>query len=205
MDNVPPRTSPLQENRSGLAEKAKLWQISHYEEGAHMFGFGPIVNSAAVSAFLISGQAAAAAPSVQIHASFDLVLDCERPFQVQNRPVHADLALTLNKDKSASADLGLTGTMFPATIHFDTGLGGRPKPAPGGTSILRVQSGNRVQGIWDLPNNQLIIDITTRGSSCAAALRIHKKNGATEYSMFDGSIMYYCNRQQVTTSSCEIK
>jgi len=110
----------------------------------------------------------------------------------------------MNADKTASADLAITGVLFTSKVHFDARLGGGAQPAPGGTSRLRVVAKNRLQAVWDLPNNQLILDIAATGrSSCSVRLNIKLKPGKREYTMFDGAITYYCSKQQLLSSSCE--
>jgi hypothetical protein len=165
------------------------------------------LRAATAGALLLSLASAAVAEdgSINLHAKFELTFDCERPFQVRNHPIHANFTAILNPDKSAAADLAITGVIFTNTVHFDARLGGRPQPAPGGTSQLHVISSRRVRAIWDLPNNQLILDITGAGQSCAAALSIKLKPGKTEYTMFDGHSFYYCSDRHLLSSTCEAK
>jgi hypothetical protein len=42
---------------------------------------------------------------------------------MHNHPIHAVLTTTLNADKSASADLAITGILFTNRVHFDARLG----------------------------------------------------------------------------------
>jgi hypothetical protein len=152
---------------------------------------------------LLSGSALAQAASAKLNAGFDLQFDCERPFLVRNHPIHAVFTGVLDTDKSASADLAITGRFFTNTVHFDARLGATSQSAPGGTSSLRVMGGNRLRAIWNLPNNQFILDIVARGRSCSATLNIKLKPGMHEYSMFDGTTMYYCSKQTLLRTSCE--
>ena len=153
---------------------------------------------------LLSSQALAAqSSSVGGKGSFDVLFDCERPFLVRNHPIHAVLTTTLNADKSASADLAITGVLFTNRVHFDARLGAASQPAPGGTSSLRVIASNHLRATWDLPNNRLILDILTARRTCTANLKIELKPGMHEYTMFDGHIMYHCSKQSLVRSSCQ--
>ncbi len=160
-------------------------------------------NAAIALAVSLSSEAVAQTSSVGGKANFDLQFDCERPFLVRNHPIHAVVTALLNADKSASADLAITGRFFTNRVHFDARLGGAPQSAPGGTSNLRVIASNHLRAIWSLPNNQLIVDIVTARRSCSASLSIKLKPGMREYTMFDGSQMYYCSKQTLLRTSCQ--
>jgi len=162
-----------------------------------------IRNTAIALAFSLSSNALAQTTSANLRADFDLQFDCERPFFVRNHPIRAAFTASLNANKSASADLAITGMVFTNRVHFDARLGGAPQPAPGGTSSLHVIASNRLRAVWNLPNNQLILDIVTAGRSCSANLSIKLKPGMQEYTMFDGSHMYYCSKQRLLRSSCQ--
>jgi uncharacterized protein YceH (UPF0502 family) len=90
-------------------------------------------------------------------------------------------------------------------VHFDARLGGRPQPAPGGTSQLRVVSSNRLRAIWDLPNNQLILDIKAARESCSLVLNIKLKPGKREYTMFDGRRFHYCSNRRIIATACQLR
>jgi hypothetical protein len=169
-----------------------------------MENFSYIVRTVAmVLALSLSCEAVAQTDSVHLKANFGLLFDCERPFQVRNHPIRAEFTAVLNADKSASADLLISGVIFKNTVHFDARLGSASQPAPGGTSSLRVIARNRVRAIWDLPNNQFILDLTSAGRSCSAKLNIKLKPGMHEYSMFDGNLMYYCSKQKLQQTTCQ--
>jgi hypothetical protein len=159
--------------------------------------------AAAALALSLSSEAIAQTASVNLKANFGLQFDCERPFLVRNHPIRAEFTAVLNANKSASADLVISGVIFTNTVHFDARLGGASQPAPGGTSRLRVIGSNRIRAIWDLPNNQFILDIVTAGRSCSTSLNIKLKPGKQEYSMFDGKRMYYCSKQKVLRTTCQ--
>jgi hypothetical protein len=149
-----------------------------------------------------SGAALAQSGSANLRANFDQRFDCERPFKVRNHPIRSEFKATLNADKTATATLAITGIIFTNTVRFDARLGGGAQSAPGGTSALRVLPGNRLQGVWDLPNNQLILEIASRGSSCTAKLNFRLKPGKKEYSLYDGRTMFYCTKHQLLASTC---
>jgi hypothetical protein len=65
-----------------------------------------------------------------------------------------------------------------------------------------VLPNNRLQGIWDLPNNRLILVIASTGRSCRASLNVALKPGRKEYTFYDGRITYYCSRHRVISSTC---
>lgn len=62
---------------------------------------------------------------------------------------------------------------------------------------------NQVRAVWDLPNNQLVLNVMAHGRACSANLSFRLKPGKKEYSMFDGSQMYYCSAQRLLQTSCE--
>lgn len=129
-------------------------------------------------------------------------LDCERPWHVENYSARATFNGILNGDGTAEADLTLRGLGLASTVHFDARLGRGSRPAPGGSSQLRVMSARALRGIWSLPNNNLMIDITTSGSSCAVSVGFALKRGAKEYSLWGGSKFYYCSAVRVLQTSC---
>ncbi len=86
--------------------------------------------------------------------------------------------------------------------RLEARLGRGSRPAPGGAAQLRVVSASALRGIWSLPNNNLIIDITTSGKSCAVAVSFALKPGQKEYSLWGGSKFYYCSAARVLQTSC---
>lgn len=172
--------------------------------GRFMRAFLPAARNAALAlALSLSSQALAQTSSVHLKANFDLRFDCERPFLVRNHPIRAAFTAVLNSNKTAAADLQISGIIFTNTVHFDAHLGQAWQSAPGGTSSLRVMTSNRLRAIWSLPNDQLILDIVTSGRSCSANLNIRLKPGMHEYTMFDGTRMYYCSKHTLLSSTCQ--
>jgi hypothetical protein len=148
----------------------------------------------------LAGEAAAMG-STHFKGHSEMVLDCERPFYVRDHAIHIDYTADLNADSTATADFAIIG-VFVDKVHFDMKLGGSSL-APSGSTILRVMARNRLRLIWDLPNNQVLLDIIVAGKSCSAALNVTLKPGKREYTMSDGSHMYYCSAQKVLSASCE--
>jgi hypothetical protein len=154
-------------------------------------------------ALSFSGEAVAQKGDVTLKAVFNLQFDCERPFFVRNHPIRAVFTGVLHADKSAVADLAISGVLLTNRVHFDARLGNPSQEAPGGTSSLRVVSRNQIRAIWDLPNNQLVLNLVASGRSCSANLNLRLKPGKREYSVFDGNQMYYCSHQRLLQTSCE--
>ena len=114
------------------------------------------------------------------------------------------MAASLSADKTPAADLAIRGVLFTNHVHFDARLGGT-QPAPGGSSSVRVMSSHQLQVVWDLPNNQIILDIAADGSSCSSNFNRRLKPGRTDYSMFDGVRMYTCSKWELLSSTCEAR
>ena len=153
--------------------------------------------------FVISGEASAQSGSINLKSRMNLSFDCEQPWRVKNYGVTGRFTATLNPDKTAVADLKISGLFLSGDVHFDARLGRGASPAPGGTSQLRVLSQNRLRGIWSLPNHDMILDIVAKGSSCSVDLTMKLKPGKTEYSMFGGSKFYYCSSAKLIRTTCE--
>ncbi|HLX16000.1 MAG TPA: hypothetical protein VKS24_12435 [Bradyrhizobium sp.] len=162
--------------------------------------FGIVALGVALS---LSGEAIAQKGDATLKAVFDLQFDCERPFSVRNHPIRAVFTGVLHADRNASADLAISGVLLTNRVHFDARLGNASQEAPGGTSSLRVVSRHQIRAIWDLPNNQLVLNIVGKGRSCSANLSLRLKPGMREYSVFDGNLMSYCSRYRLLQTTCE--
>lgn len=141
--------------------------------------------------------------SINLKSNMNLSFDCETPWRVKNFGVTGRFNATLNPDKTATADLKISGFMLDGDVHFDARLGRGATPAPGGTSQLRVLGPNRLRGIWSLPNNDMILDIVASGGSCSVNLTLKLKPGKTQYSMFGGQKFYYCSAARLISTTCE--
>jgi hypothetical protein len=159
----------------------------------------------AVLALALPTAAVAQRGSAHLNASFQMTFDCERPFTVRNHPIRAEFVAVLNADKSATADLAIQGILLTNHVHFDARLGGRPQPGPGGTTTqLRVVSSSRLRAVWDLPNNQIILDISTGRASCSVSPQFRLKPGRREYTMFDGHRFHYCSNKRLISTTCQV-
>jgi hypothetical protein len=100
-------------------------------------------------ALSLSGAASAQTQSADatLKAVFNLQFDCERPFFVRNHPIRAAFTGVLHPDKTASADLAITGVILTNRVHFDARLGDASQAAPGGTSSLRVVGRNQIRAV----------------------------------------------------------
>ena len=156
---------------------------------------------AIVAAWLPVGASGA---EINVEAGFDLSVDCSSPFPVTDRRVRADVTATMRTDRTASADLKLTGTLNAGVVHFDALLGKGFQPAPGGMSRLQVMGPRRLRATWDLPKSQLILNISVAArGDCTARLAINKKPDADAYSLYDGAFMYTCSAARVLSTQCE--
>jgi hypothetical protein len=91
-----------------------------------MHTFPQLTRCAAIAlALLFSGKAVAQTQSgdATLKAVFNLQFDCERPFLVRNHPIRATFTGVLHPDKTAHADLAITGVILTNTVHFDARLG----------------------------------------------------------------------------------
>ena len=151
-----------------------------------------------------TSEAKAQAGGVHFKVAFDLSVDCDQPTELHGIPARGEASGVLNTDRTASADLTLTA-ISTSVIYFDTSLGGAPRPAPGGSSIINVVGRNRLRLTWDLPNNQIIATIDVIGHTCAALLDFKLKYGNRMYSMFNGQNFYFCQKPHLLGSSCTVQ
>jgi hypothetical protein len=161
----------------------------------------PIILLVAVPYCIVSSvesQAADAATRIK----FTLEVDCDRPFSFHNYPVNSEMDGFLSSEQKAYADLTMF-TLNSPRIHFEAQMGGVPSPAPGGYASLKILHNNFYRTVWDLPNNQFLLDIDLQKNLCNAKLSIKLRPGKREYSIYDGLIMYYCSRVDIKNISCE--
>ena len=163
----------------------------------------PLVLIFGIMGFMFLAPSIAQAASVNFQIAFSGHVDCHRPFNVSNIPISGSGTGSLNSDGTATADVTETAFVLSTNIHFEGRLG-RATPAPGGTAQVRVAGQHRLLLIWNLPNNQMVIDVAVNGRSCTARFEPRLKPGKTEYTLFDGTIYHYCGRPTAETASCQV-
>ena len=142
--------------------------------------------------------------SVNFRIGFNGTVDCQSPIALSNVPISGEGTGQINTDGTASADVTQTAFVLSTRIHFEGRLG-RPTDAPGGTAITRVSGKNSLKLMWNLPNNQLVVNIAVRGQSCSASFAAILKPGKTQYTLFDGNTYHYCSKPRVTSSNCQVQ
>jgi hypothetical protein len=136
-----------------------------------------------------------------VKIGFDAEADCNRPFPVQNYTVHANFDAFVSPQGDGSADLSYS-IPFTPQFHIEAKLDGPPKPAAGGWGSLKTLSKDRYQILYDLPNNQVVLDIFVRKQWCNANISIRLRPREREYSWYMG-VMNYCSRIDIKKTSCE--
>ena len=158
-----------------------------------------------IAGLFVSAPAMAQTAVAKFHIHFSGSVDCDQPIQAKNIPISGDGSGAIYTDGSAVADVTETAFIFSSTIHFDGRLGARPTSAPGGSAQVRVAGRNNLRLIWNLPNNALVVNITTRGQSCSASFGANLFPGKRQYTLFDGNTIHYCSRPRVAQTSCEVR
>ncbi|MBI3702245.1 MAG: hypothetical protein HY242_17625 [Afipia sp.] len=157
----------------------------------------------AIVLLVSSIPAGAQSGTINLRSTMKLSFDCETPWNVKNYGVTGRFNAALNSDKTATADLKISGFFLNGDVHFDARLGRGAMPAPGGTSQLRVIGPNRLRGVWSLPNNDFILDVVaTSNNTCAVNLALKLKPGKKQYSMFGGQKFYYCSAARIVSTTC---
>jgi hypothetical protein len=146
----------------------------------------------------------ASAQTVNFHIGFTGQVDCQSPIALSNVPISADGTGQINADGTGYADLTQTAFVLSTRIHFEGRLG-RPTASPGGTALARVSGKNSLRLMWNLPNNQFVVNIAVRGQNCSARFSSNLKPGKSQHTLFDGNIYHYCGKPRVQSSSCEVR
>jgi hypothetical protein len=146
----------------------------------------------------------AGAQTVNFHIGFTGKVDCQSPIALSNVPISADGTGQINGDGTGYADLTQTAFVLSTRIHFEGRLG-RPTESPGGTALARVSGKNSLRLMWNLPNNQFVVNIAVRGQNCSASFSSNLKSGKSQHTLFDGNIYHYCGKPRVESSSCQVR
>ncbi len=156
-------------------------------------------------ALMMSGVATAQAQSIQFTVRFEGRLDCYQPSWIKNVPISADFVGVLNPDGSASAQMKQTAArVLSSTVNFEGSLGGTPMSAPGGTSEIRVAGKRSLRLTWNLPNNQIITQITVAGQSCSASFESKLRPGQSQHTLYARSKFYYCDSPRIMKTTCRV-
>jgi hypothetical protein len=167
--------------------------------------FNPcLVRVAAVFALGIAFATDASAQAVNFQIGFAGKVDCQQPIALSNVPISGEGTGQINTDGTGQADITETAFVLSNRIHFEGRLG-KANEAPGGTAQARVTGKNSLRLIWNLPNNQFVVNIVVRGQSCSASFSSSLKPGKSQYTLFDGNIYHYCSKPRVESASCHVR
>lgn len=146
----------------------------------------------------------ARAQAVNFQIAFTGKVDCQQPIAISNVPISAEGTGQINTDGTGHADVTQTAFVLSTRIRFEGRLG-RPTEAPGGTALARVTGRNSLRLMWNLPNNQFVVNVAVRGQSCSANFSSSLKPGKSQYTLFDGQTYHYCGKPRVESSSCQVR
>ena len=167
---------------------------------------GKIYRSGVLAAAVALGVlVSTSAQALNFSFRFSGNMSCMRPVPVSNAPISGSGTGVLNPDGSVTAQITQSLAIFSTSLQFDSKLGPRVTPVPGGTGQVRVIGKQTLKFIWNLPNNTLSVTVNVRGNSCSAAFAANLLGGKSEYTFFDGSMYHYCGRPVMTSSSCEVR
>lgn len=161
----------------------------------------------AVAALFCSHHAAVAqkAGSIRIDVSAQLRVDCTRPLRANNFGVRVFARNTISPDRNFTANWQIT-SIGTNSMDFTGRLGSASTVGlPGGSSAqLRVTPGNSLQLNMTSPQSTLSARVTTSGNSCNVTLQTGLRRGFKEYSLWSGSVYYYCSKPRVVQATCRI-
>jgi hypothetical protein len=156
---------------------------------------------AAALAACIGSPAGGQTTGLAVKVRWDSESDCSRPFPVQNYLVHNEFDGFISPQGYGFADLSYSIPTAPR-LHFEAKLNSPPVPVPGGYGSIKAVSRGHYQLVYDLPNNQSILDIFREQRGCKANLSLKLRPGEKEYSSFVG-VMNYCSRIVFKNITCE--
>jgi len=168
------------------------------------------IASALVATFALScsGNVADAQKAGSIHIDVDALLrvDCSRPTRANNFPVRVYAKNTISPDRNFTANWQIT-SLGTENMDFTGRLGSASSVGlPGGSSAqLRVTPGNGLLLNMTSPQSTLSARVTTSGNSCNVTLSTGLRRGFKEYTLWSGSVYYYCSQPRVAQATCRIR
>lgn len=149
--------------------------------------------------------AAQKAGSIRIDVNALLRVDCVRPTRANNFPVRVYARNTISPDRNFTANWQIT-SLGTENMDFAGRLGSASTVGlPGGSSArLRVTPGNSLLLNMTSPQSTLSARVTTSGNSCNVTLNTGLRRGFREYTLWSGSVYYYCNQPRVAQATCRI-
>jgi hypothetical protein len=138
--------------------------------------------------------------SAQIRASFsyDAVANCTKP-NVRNYPIHGEGTGKLSVDRNASLDFH---SNVSGRETYNVKLGAPPSAAREGSASLRVLSRRSLRAVRDYPNNIVVVDLKVNGTSCTIKIENRLKPGKKQYTFTTPLGLAYCDKPQITKTSC---
>jgi hypothetical protein len=135
---------------------------------------------------------------VRAQFSYDAVANCERP-RVSNFPIHYEGTGKLSTDRSASLDLE---SNVNGHESYDVRLGAKATAAQDGSASLHVSGRHSLRAVRDYPNNILVVDLRVVGTTCTITIDNRLKPGKRQYTFPTVVGLAYCDKPQLTRTSC---
>lgn len=164
-----------------------------------------VLIATAVLSCPLDDAAAQKAGSIRIDVNAQLRVDCVRPTRANNFPVRVYARNTISTDKKFTANWQIS-TIGTENMDFAGRLGSASAVGlPGGSSAqLRVTPGNSLLLNMTSPQSTLSARVTTSGNACNVTLTTGLRRGFKEYSLWSGSVYYYCSQPRVVQATCRI-
>lgn len=164
-----------------------------------------VLAAAATLFFSLDDAAAQKTGSIRIDVDAQLRVDCTRPLRSNNFLVRVFARNTISPDKNFTANWQIT-SIGTNSMDFTGRLGSASTVGlPGGSSAqLRVTPGNGLQLHMTSPQSTLSARVTTSGNSCNVTLHTGLRRGFKEYSLWSGSVYFYCSKPRVVKTTCRI-
>ena len=127
----------------------------------------------------------------------DGTINCSKP-AVSNYPIHIEGVGQLSASRGAT--LAVSGNV--ENTNYSAKLGRKPTEVENGSASLRVTSSRSIRAIRDYPNNQLLIDLTVKGSTCAIKVSHRLKPGKAQFTFNTALGLAYCNKPVISSATC---